>query len=271
MTTTSIHFSSIIDKTAIIGVGVEIGPFCVIGPDVQIGDGSRLLSNVTIAGHTTLGKRCVVYPNAVLGGVAQHSLWKGGSEARVVIGDDCTIRECVTVHRSTHGIDRPTRVGNRALLMAGSHIAHDCVLDDNVILVNGVGLAGHVTVGRNAIVAGLAGVAQRTRIGEYAFVAAGSLVTKDVLPFSMVKGDRARTIGANVVGLRRLGMDETKIKKVVKAVGIVVSGQTNEISKLLEGSDVQHELQSMLKFKGRSEKGICKALGTVGEPASNKL
>ncbi|KAJ7291227.1 trimeric LpxA-like protein, partial [Mycena rebaudengoi] len=267
----TIHPSSVIDPTSLHSLHptVSIGPFCFIGPDVQIGAKTKLLAHVTVLGHTTIGSGCTVYPNATLGAEAQHKLWKGGAEARVVIGDDCVIRENVTVHRSTYGLDRPTRVGNRALLMAGCHVAHDVVLDDDVIIVNGVALAGHVTVGRNAIVAGMAGVVQGVRIGEYAYVAAASLVGRDVLPFSLVKGNRARTLGVNVVGLRRAGWGDDRIREVLDAVKTFSQGDDDGIQKLLAKGSSSGDLKSIVDFWKGSERGVCLPQGVPGKPQPN--
>ncbi|KAM5354726.1 hypothetical protein ACJ41O_001373 [Fusarium nematophilum] len=126
-----VHPSSIVHKSSTLGLGVQVGPFCSVGPHVQIGDGTKQLSHVSIVGHSTIGQHCTILLHATIGTVAQHGLWKGGDEARVLIGDDCIIRENATIHRSTHGLDRPTTIGNRAFIMTGVHVAHDAVLEDD--------------------------------------------------------------------------------------------------------------------------------------------
>lgn len=168
-----VHPTAIIDSTCELGPGVEIGPYCVIGPDVQIGDGTKLISHVTILNSTRVGKRCSIFPNAVLGGPAQE-YEVDPAKAALIVGDDCVIRECVTIHLSSKGKDKPTRIGNRNLIMATVHVGHDCELADDVTLVTGVGLAGHTQIARGVIVSGMAGVHQHCRLGEYSFVAAGA-------------------------------------------------------------------------------------------------
>ncbi|KAF6812968.1 bacterial transferase hexapeptide [Colletotrichum plurivorum] len=266
-----VHPSSIIHQTATLGHEVDIGPFCVVGPHVQIGDGTKLLPHVSIVGHTTVGQRCTIFPHATIGAVAQHVLWRGGDEVRVLIGNDCLIRENVTIHRSTHGLDRPTTVGNRALIMTGVHVAHDVVLEDDVILVTGIGLAGHVRVGKNAIVGGMSAVAQWAHIGEHAFVAAGSVVTRNVIPFSLVKGDRARTLGINVVGLKRLDWDDAKIEKLIVALPMVLGNDKTGITTFLTDETVRDEVHRMIDFCTKSERGLCLPPGAPGFIRANKL
>ncbi|KAJ4312581.1 hypothetical protein N0V84_009864 [Fusarium piperis] len=266
-----VHPSSIVHQSSTLGRGVEVGPFCLVGPQVQIGDGTKLISHVSIVGHSTIGQRCTIFPHATIGAVAQHGLWKGGDEARVLIGDDCVIRENVTIHRSTHGLDRPTRVGNRVFIMTGVHVAHDVVLDDEAILVTGVGLAGHVRVGKRAIVGGMSAVAQWAHVGDHAFVAAGSVVTRNVIPFSLVKGDRARTLGINIVGLKRLGWEDAKIRKLVDALPIVLEGDEAGIAALLTDEIIRDEVQRMVDFCSKSDRGLCLPPGVPGIVRANKL
>ncbi|KAK7423073.1 hypothetical protein QQZ08_009240 [Neonectria magnoliae] len=266
-----VHSSSVVHESSTLGHGVEVGPFCFVGPHVQVGDGTKLLSHVSIVGHSTIGQRCTIFPHATIGAVAQHVLGKGGDEARVLIGDDCLIRENVTIHRSTHGLDRPTTVGNGALIMAGVHVAHDVVLEDDVILVTGVGLAGHVRVGRKSIVGGLSAVVQWTQIGEHAFVAAGSVVTRNVIPFSLVKGDRARTLGVNVVGLKRLGWEDAKIQKLIEAIPMVLENNEVGIAALLADGIARDEVQRVVDFCSKSERGLCQPPGVPGIIRANKL
>ncbi|KAK4230326.1 trimeric LpxA-like protein [Podospora fimiseda] len=191
-----IHPTSLIHPFAKISSSVQIGPFCFIGPNVSID------SHIIISGHTKIGSNCTIHPHSVLGGPSQAIA--DSDSSFLTIGDYCTIREHVTINLGTEA----TSIGNNCLIMANVHVAHDCHVGDNVILVNGVLLAGHVEVGKGAIIS-----------GEYAFLGAKTVASRDVLPFSMVKGYRGRTVGVNVVGLRRRGWgEEERIKRVEKGV-----------------------------------------------------
>ncbi|KAJ2965609.1 hypothetical protein NQ176_g10533 [Zarea fungicola] len=262
---TLIHATSIVDQLAVLGDGVEIGPFCQVGPRVHIGSGTRLLSGVTIVSDSVIGSGCIIYPNAVLGAEAPHQQQQQQQQLRrqqhtgrhIVIGNNCVIREGVTVHQPTNDAGVPTTVGDQCVLMANSHVAHDCVLGSNVILVNGVLLAGHVTIGNNTTVSGASGVAQRVHIGECAFISAGTFVNRDVLPFSMVMGMRARTRGVAVMRLRRLGWSAGKIQKLAHGLEMVFQGDAKGVEKLLGDEEVKNELGLVVALLKTSKNGIC--------------
>jgi UDP-N-acetylglucosamine acyltransferase len=222
-----VHPTALVDPHAEIDAGVEIGPYSVVGAGVAIGAGTRLGSHVVIEGPTALGRDNVVHSFAVLGGAPQHKRHLAGSSAptRLVVGDSNVIREHVTIHRGTDG--GATQVGSHNFLMVGCHVAHDVTVGSHVTIANGVQLAGHGIVEDYVTFGGLAGIAQRVRVGESAFVAAGAMVERDVPPFVIVQGDRARVRALNKVGLRRRGVGEESIAALERAFrAIYASGRT---------------------------------------------
>jgi UDP-N-acetylglucosamine acyltransferase len=204
MSDAKIHPTAEVHPRAAIGDNVEIGPFCVVEPETTIGDGSRLYSHVVIAGRTTLGRGCQVHPFAVLGGPPQDRKFRD-EPSELIIGDEVQIREHVTIHRGTALSDRRTTIGNRAMLMAYCHVAHDCRVGDDVVMTNGATLAGHVEVEPFAVLGGFAAVGQMLRVGESAMLAAGAMVEGDAPPYCIVAGDRATVRALNLVGLKRRG------------------------------------------------------------------
>ena len=219
-----IHPTAIVHPEAELAKGVELGPYCVVGARVVLGEGTRLLAHVVVDGPTTLGRGNVVYPFAVLGSEAQHK--RRGELAGtscLVIGDHNEIREHVTVHQSSKSAE--TRIGSHNLLMAGSHVAHDATVGSHVTIANGVQLAGHAKVHDYATFGGLAGVAQFVEVGESAFVAAGAMCEANVPPFVIVQGDRARVRALNKVGLRRRGVPEASITALERAFRAIFSGK----------------------------------------------
>jgi UDP-N-acetylglucosamine acyltransferase len=214
---TTISPLSVIDPHARIGSQVTIGPFCVIGPHVTIGEGCTLDSHVSITATTTIGQRNRFWPGCVIGGEPQDKGYRGG-ENRVEIGDDNQFREGVTVHRGADKEDGCTRIGHRNLLMANSHVAHNCHIGSDTILVNGVLLGGHVHVHDRAIVSGNTVVHHFSTIGTLAFVSGGCRVPHDVPPYMLAAGSdnpEIRTI--NIVGLRRAGISEPSIRLIKQA------------------------------------------------------
>jgi len=197
-----IHRTAVVDAGATIGEGVVVGPWCTVGPDVVLEDGVRLISHVVVAGRTSIGPRTILYPFASIGTPPQDVKYRG-EESRLEIGADNIIREHVTMNPGTEGGGMLTRVGAGGLFMAGSHVAHDCVVGTGVVMANQTALAGHVTVGDFAIIGGLSGVHQFCRIGAHAIVGAMSMVAQDVIPYGSAHGDRARLTGLNLVGLER--------------------------------------------------------------------
>ncbi len=214
MTATHIHSSSVVSAKAKIGAGVTVGPFCVIGDNVQIGDGTVLHSHIVLDGHTTIGRDNTIFPFASLG-TRPQDLKFHGEQSVLTIGDGNMIREHVTMNPGTEGGGMKTTVGNDCLFMVGAHVAHDCIIGDNVILANNATLAGHVTVGDHAVLGGLSAVHQFVRIGAHAMVGGMSGVEYDVIPFGLVMGDRARLAGLNLVGLERRGFAREDINALM--------------------------------------------------------
>lgn len=206
----SIHPTAIIDPSSYIGQGVEVGPYVVIGPHTTLGDGCRIASHVTIE-HAELGPECVVYPGATLGLSPQHLGYKG-EKTKLIVGRRCTFREGVTAHRGTLFDKGVTRIGDDGFFMAYCHIAHDCVVGNNVIIANSSQLAGHVQIGNKVFISSLAALHQFCRVGDGALISGGAMVSLDVAPFCIAQGDRAKLKGLNIVGLRRMGASRTSLK-----------------------------------------------------------
>jgi UDP-N-acetylglucosamine acyltransferase len=205
-----IHPTAIVDKSVELGADSEIGPYCVIGPNVKIGDRTRLVAHVFIENHTELGNDNVVYPFAGLGGPPQDTSYKG-EPTKLIIGDNNQIREHVTLHRGTMRFGGVTTIGSDCLIMGNAHVAHDCIVGDNVILAQTATLGGHVTVQDNVFVGGVAAIHQHGRIGRHAFVGACALMTTDLIPFGSAIGNHAHLGGLNVVGLKRKGFTREQI------------------------------------------------------------
>ena len=208
-----------IHPTAIIGEGADIhpdavvGPYCSVGSNASLGEGVRLVSHVVIDGHTSIGARTQVFPFAVLGAPPQHLGYKG-EDTRLIIGEDNIIREHVTMNPGTVGGREETRVGSRGLFMTGSHVAHDCIVGDNVVFANNATLGGHVTVEDFVFMGGLCAVHQHCRIGAYSFVGGCAAVPSDVIPYGSVIGNHAHLAGLNIVGMKRRRMDRASISDI---------------------------------------------------------
>ena len=214
--TTQVHPSAVIEKGAELGANVKIGPYCVVGPNVKLGNGVELKSHVAVDGYTTIGDETVVFPFASLGHAPQDLKFKG-EKSQLIIGKRNRIREHVTMNPGTETGGMKTVVGDGGLFMMSSHVAHDCIVGNNVILANNATLAGHVEVGDFVIVGGLAAVHQFVRIGPFAMIGGMSGVEYDVIPFGLVKGDRAHLAGLNYVGLERRGFTKEQVQVLMKA------------------------------------------------------
>lgn len=207
-----------VEPGAQLGQDVYIGPFSLVGSTVQLGDGCRLDSHVVIVGHTTVGQRNRFWPNSVIGADPQDYSYRQGAPTRVEIGDENQFREGVTVNRGAEKEDGCTRIGNRNLLMANAHVAHNCRLYDNTMLVNGVLLGGHVHVHDRAIVSGNSVVHHFATIGRLAFISGGCRVPTDVPPFMISAGsDNPEVKAVNLVGMRRAGISEESIALIRQA------------------------------------------------------
>jgi len=218
-----IHPTAIVDPGARLGPGVKIGPFCTVGADVVLEDDVELVSHVAIDGHTRLAAGVKVFPFATVGLAPQDLKYKGEA-TRTEIGPRSVIREHCSIHRGTATGGGVTRIGADCLLMAVVHIAHDCAVGDNVIMSNNVVLGGHVSVGDRAVIGGSAALLQFVRVGTGAMVGGVTGVTADVVPYAFVFGPRARLCGLNIIGLRRRGLDKTRLHEVRHAYKFIFSG-----------------------------------------------
>ncbi len=207
---TGIHPTAIIEDGAKIGADVTVGPYSLIGGEVSLADGVAVEARVIIVGHTSIGARTRISPLAYIGGEPQDLSYRGEDTA-IEIGADCIIRENATIHRGTGRGRGTTTIGDHCFLMVGSHIAHDCVVGDNVILTNNAMLGGHAEIGDYAILGGGAAVQQYTRIGAHCFIGGISGVERDVVPYAMAVGQHASIAGVNVRGLKRRGFDRAAI------------------------------------------------------------
>ncbi|WP_350334065.1 acyl-ACP--UDP-N-acetylglucosamine O-acyltransferase [Coralliovum pocilloporae] len=218
-----IHPSALVDEKAVVADDVTIGPFCVVGPGVSLGAGTRLYSHVVIEGQTSLGAGCTVFPFASIG-LPPQDLKFAGEDSRVEIGDNVTIREHVTINPGTEGGGLLTQIGSNCLLMVGVHVAHDAMIGNHVILVNNATVAGHCEIGNHAILGGLCALHQFVRVGPHAFVGGMSGVEHDVIPYGSVIGNRAHLGGLNLVGLKRRGFPRESIHNLRQAYRELFSG-----------------------------------------------
>ena len=255
-----IHPSTIIEDGAEIAEDVEVGPFCHIGPSVRLESGVKLLSHVVISGHTRIGAKTRIFPFASLGHEAQD-LKYSGEYAELRIGSDCIIREGVTMNPGTSGGRSLTSIGNHCTFLAHSHVAHDCMVGDRVILSNNVMLGGHTIIENRVIIGGGVGVHQFCRIGKHAFIGALTLVVNDVIPFGMAIGNRARLEGLNLVGMKRAGLAHTIIHQARNAYKVLWSNeglvieQTEKIVRQFPDNEVVRQIVAFIK--GDSIRSLC--------------
>lgn len=248
-----------INPGAKLAKNVVVEPFTNIENNVEIGEGTWIGSNVTIMEGARIGKNCRIFPGTVIAAIPQD-LKFDGEDSLVVIGDNTTIREFVTINRGTKATGE-TRVGNNCLLMATCHIAHDCVLGDNVIIVNGVAVAGHVNVGDYAIIGGLAAVHQFIHIGRHAMVSGGALVRKDIPPFTKAAKEPIQFVGINSIGLRRRGYKNEKIREIQDIFRIIYQknyNTTQAIEKVEAEMEATKERDAIIQFIKNSKRGIMK-------------
>ncbi|MBL4710984.1 MAG: acyl-ACP--UDP-N-acetylglucosamine O-acyltransferase [Gammaproteobacteria bacterium] len=252
-----IHPQAIVDASAKIADDVSIGPFTVIGAEVEIGSGTTVASHVVINGPTIIGQDNRIFQFASVGEKPQDL--KFNDEAtQLIVGDRNTIREYVTLHRGTPGGGGVTRIGNDNLFMVSSHVAHDCVVGDHAILANATAIAGHVVVGDHAILGGYTTVHQFTRIGEHAFTGFSTAIDRDVLPFFTVAGNRARAIGINKEGLKRRGFTAETIKSLQSAFKLLVKSSCSHkvaLEKVEEIAQQDDNVRLMVDFLNASERG----------------
>ncbi len=254
-----IHPTAVIDSGAELGADVEVGPYCVIGPHVKIGSGTRLMSHVVIDGWTTLGEGCVVFPFASLGQQTQDLKYKGG-RPRTEIGDRTTFREYVTVNAATADGD-VTKVGSNCLIMAYSHIAHDCIVGNGVIMANCATLAGHIVVEDEVGIGGLTGVHQFVRLGRMCYIGGCSKITQDIPPFMIADGDPIQVATINSVGLKRRGVSEESqglLKKAHRFLYREGLTTTKAVEKIVAELEQVPEIVHLVQFIRSSERGIAR-------------
>ena len=255
-----IHPLTYVHQDAKIANNVRIDPFTSVHRNVEIGEGTWIGSNVTIMEGARIGKNCRIFPSSVISAIPQDLKFKG-ENTRLEMGDNNVIRESVTIHRGTPAGGGITRIGSNCLIMAYAHIAHDCVVADNVIMANAATLAGHVTVEEYAVVGALCPVHQFVRVGAYSYIGGGSTITQDVLPFSLTSAKReVHAFGMNSVGLQRKGFSKERLRNIHQAYRVLLSSQMNVGDALakLKSADLGEDVARLVKFVEGSERGILK-------------
>ena len=253
-----IHPTAIVSPKANIEKGVQIGAYSIIGENVTIGKETVIGPHVVIDPHVTIGPQCKIFQYAAIGATPQ-SLKFSGEETSVSIGEKCVIREFVTIHRGTQTGGGLTKIGPECFIMASAHIAHDCLIGNNVVMANCATLAGHITIGNFANIGGLVAIHQFVRIGNHAFVGGKSAVVKDIPPFMIAAGDRAKLHGLNMVGLKRMGFSQETLLSLKKAYriifrfGLTLNEALARVSAQIPSSP---ELVELLDFIKTSQRGI---------------
>jgi len=255
-----IHPTAIIEDGATLGAGVSVGPYSIIGAQVTLGDGVEIGGHVVIAGKTRIGARTKIYPFAAIGHGPQHTAYKG-EDVSLVIGENCTIREHVTMHAGTPGGGGVTSVGNNGLFLVGSHVAHDCHVGNNVIMINNATLGGHVEVGDFAYLGGLSAVHQFVRLGQHCIIGGMTGVENDVIPYGSATGDRAVLVGLNIVGLKRRGFARETVHTLRTAYRLLfadegtLSERVGDVEELFK--DVPEVMDIVTFIRGDGQRSIC--------------
>jgi UDP-N-acetylglucosamine acyltransferase len=256
----NIHQTAIVSPRADLAEDVEVGPYSLIGDDVHIGSGTVVGPHVVIESHTDIGESCRISQFSSIGGVPQDLKFRG-EETRVVIGNDNTIREFVTINRATAADIGTTIIGNHNLLMAYCHVAHNCKLGDHIVMSNATNLAGHIHVEDYAIIGGLTGIHQFTRIGAHSIIGGASAVTQDIPPFVTAAGNHAKLYGLNLIGLKRRGFADDAIEALKKAYRIIFRSSLllrTAIVKVREEVGDLPDVRHFIEFIEKSERGICR-------------
>lgn len=255
---TFIHQTAIVAPEARLGADCFIGPFCMVGAEVSLGEGVRLDSHVVVGGRTSIGRGTHIFPFASIG-LAPQDLKYGGEETATEIGEENQIREFVTIHRGTAGGGGVTRIGDRNLLMAQAHVAHDCQIGSDVIMANAATLAGHVEIADRANVGAYSGVHQFCRVGREAFVGGYSVVVKDAPPFAIIQGNHAKCYGLNRVGMRRRGYAKEVIENLNHAYRLLLSSKLNTtqaLERIREEISGCEEVDLLVGFIESSKRGV---------------
>ncbi len=239
---TKIHSTAVIEDGAQIAASAEIGPFCWVSSRAKIGENVKLLGRVTVMGDTTIGSGTIVFPGAVLGGGPQDHGNEFQEQAKLIIGKDNIIRENVTMHAGTPKEHFTTTVGDGGMFMINSHVAHDCVVGNNVIMTNNAVIGGHVRLGDGVIIGGNSAVHQFCRIGRKSMIGGLTGVDRDVIPFAIVTGERGKLRGLNVIGMKRSGIEADVIKAAQRAFMFIFKGKEGNFDSRLQ--------EAKEKFKG---------------------
>jgi len=257
----NLHPTAIIDSRAKIPASCQVGAYCVIGAGVELGEDCRLLPHVTIEGPSKIGSHNSFFPYCAIGMAPQDVTYKG-EPTRLEIGDHNEIREYVTINRGTLKGGGVTRVGSHILIMAYTHVGHDCVIGDHAMLVNGATIAGHVTVEEWAVVGALCPVHQFVRIGAHSYIGGGTTITQDVLPFSMTSAARdTHAYGINKVGLERRGFSKERIARIHHAYKILLASRMNTsqaLARLKSETGRGEDVDMLIRFIEQSERGVIK-------------
>lgn len=252
----SVHPTAVVASGATLAASVEVGPFSVIGAQVVLGAGCRIGAHAVVEGDTTLGEGCEVGHHAVLGGLAQYR--QDNRPGTLRLGRHNRVRELATINAGAEG--RCTKLGDDNLLMAYTHVGHDCQLGSGNELANGVQLAGHVELGDHVTVGGLAALHQYVRVGDHAMIGGGAMVAQDVPPFCQASGDRARVYGINVVGLRRAGFDGQARENIAQAVQLLFGASTLQVG--IEQVRARYgdsaAVENLLTFAEGGQRGLCR-------------
>jgi UDP-N-acetylglucosamine acyltransferase len=255
----NLHPTTIIHKNAYLSGDVKVGPYTIINDEVEVGQGTEIGSHVLIDSGTIISKNCRIHHGAVLGTLPQDLKFKG-EKTLLIIGDNTVIREYATLNRGTEYREK-TVVGKDCFIMIYAHVAHDCLLGEHVILANSANLAGHVEIGDYAIIGGVVPVHQFVKIGCHSIIGGGFRVQKDVCPYALVGGYPLKTMGLNIIGLKRRGFSERTIEILKEAFRLLFRSGLNTsqaVGKIKSELEIIPEVQNILDFIAQSERGIIK-------------
>jgi UDP-N-acetylglucosamine acyltransferase len=257
---TNVHPSAVVSARARVGRDCYVGPYSIVGEEVELGDGVRLESHCVVDGRTTIGEGTRVFPFVSIG-LAPQDLKYGGESSETRIGRRNQIREFVTIHRGTTGGGMLTQVGDDCLIMAQAHIAHDCILGNGVIMANAATLAGHVVIEDQANIGAYSGIHQFCRVGQEAYVGGYSVVVKDALPFALTVGNHARCYGLNTTGMKRRGYSQEIVEALHHAFHLLLSSKLNTsqaLQRIREDIKSVGEVDELVRFIETSKRGVIK-------------
>ncbi len=260
MSEAQIHATAVVEAGATLGHGVRIGPYCVVGPQVELGDNCELISHAVVAGRTTIGAGTRIFPFASIGHQPQDLKYEG-EPSTLSLGANCIVREGVTINPGTRGGGMVTRVGDRCAFLANSHVGHDCMVGDNVIFSNNVMLAGHCIVGDYAILGGGAAVIQFARIGAHSFLGGMSGLENDLIPYGMALGNRAHLSGLNIIGLQRRGFSREDVHNLRRAYRLLFADEgtlkerLDDVAEEFDNHPIVQEIIAFIREGGK--RSVC--------------